>query len=219
MSATNSICIGSSALIRIHKVVTRGLSISMQCSRGTGPEPDLRDGFQRFVQALYSGFVVHNDGEDEIAFPLFKMSFADGPFEVLSSQHRQMMPLLDKVNAWCNQGSTAWETASIAGLHSTLSELNSLWHKHFPIEQILFGPRECERMLTPEENAWLDEQLAVHAAQYSHPGELVLPFILYNLEGDDRAAMSSAMPQVIAEQLVPFDWKPSWAPMHPFLLD
>ena len=61
-----------SSLIRIHKVITRALLVSMQNSQGNGPEPELRLGFQRFEQALHSGLLAHHDGEDEISFPFLK---------------------------------------------------------------------------------------------------------------------------------------------------
>jgi len=208
-----------SSLIRIHKVITRALLVSMQNSQGNGPEPELRLGFQRFEQALHSGLLAHHDGEDEISFPFLKTKIPDGPFEALSEQHRLMIPLLNKINDWCNKGSAAWEAANLAELHLALAELNDLWHSHIPIEESKFSPQECERLLTTEENAWLEGQLAGHAAQHALPGELVLPFVLYNLEGDDRTAMAQSFPPVVSEQLVPFAWKPTWAPMQPFLLE
>ncbi len=208
-----------SSLIRIHKVMTRALVVSLRFSQGTGPQPDWRDGFQRYVQTFYTSLLSHHDGEDEIGFPFLKTKLPDGPFETLSQQHRQMIPMLDKINAWCGRGSTAWEASALIDLHSAVSDLNDLWHNHIPIEEGHFSPQECERLMTPEENAALDGQLAGHAAQHSLPSEHVLPFVLYNLEGDDRAEMALSFPPVISQQLVPVVWKQAWAPMQPFLLD
>lgn len=205
------------SLIRIHKVITRALAVSLRNSQGAGPQPDWRDGFQRYEQTFYTGLLSHHDGEDEIGFPFLKTRLPDGPFEILSQQHRLMIPMLNKINAWCNTGSTAWEAAKLAGLHSALVDLNDLWNNHIPIEESQFSPSECERLLTPEENAQLDGQLAGHAAQHSLPSEHVLPFVLYNLEGDDRAAMALSFPPVVM-QLVDSAWKPAWIPMQPFLL-
>ena len=42
--------------------------------------------------------------------------------------------------------------------------------------------------------------------------------MLYNLSGEERAAMWAAMGPVVTEQLVPVAWKDKWAPMKPFLL-
>ncbi len=218
MSEPVSPNVGSS-LIRIHKVMTRALSVSLQFSQEAGPQPDWREGFRRYEQTFYTSILSHHDGEDEISFPFFRSKLPGGPFETLSQQHQQMIPLLQKINDWCNRGSTAWEAASLAGLHSAVSDLNDLWHNHIPIEESHFSPQECARLLTPEENARLDGQLAGHAAQHSLPSEHVLPFVLYNLEGDDRAAMALSFPPVISQQLVPVVWKSAWEPMQPFLLD
>ena len=208
-----------SSLIRIHKVFTRALAVSIQNSQGTGPEPAVRDGFQRFEQAFHSVLLAHHDAEDEIAFPFMKTRVPDGPFETLSHQHRQMMPLLNVIEDWCHQGSAAWDAANLGELHAALTELNNLWHSHIPIEESNFSPLACERLLTPEENARLDGQMSNHAAQHALPNELAVPFVIYSLEGNDRADMEKTMPPVIMEQLVPFAWKPAWAPMQPFLLD
>ncbi len=218
MSASALPNVGSS-LIRIHKVMTRALKVSLSNSLGSGPQPEWRAGFQNYEQTFFTSLLSHHDGEDEIGFPFFKTKVPDGPFEILSQQHRQMIPLLNRINDWCNQGSSAWEAASLADLHAAVNDLNSLWQNHIPIEESHFSPSECDRLLTPEENALLDGQLAGHAAQHSLPSERVLPFVLYNLEGDDRAAMALSFPAVVVQQLVPVVWKQAWAPMQPFLLD
>ncbi len=207
------------SLIRIHKVMTRALVVSLRFSQESGPRPEWREGFQRYVQTFFTSILSHHDGEDEIGFPFLKKKLPDGPFDVLSQQHRLMIPILDKINAWCNRGAAAWNAGALSDLHSTVSDLNDLWHNHIPIEESHFSPQECERLLTPEENAALDGQLAGHAAQHSLPSEHVLPFVLYNLEGDDRAAMALSFPPVVSQQLVPVVWKPAWEPMKPFFLD
>ncbi len=130
-----------------------------------------------------------------------------------------MIPLLDQINAWCNRGCSAWEPSALGDSHSAVNDLNDLWHNHIPIEEKYFSPQECERMLTPEENARLEGAMGKHAAEHAMPNELVVPFVLYNLEPDDRAAMAFSYPPVITQQLVPVVWKQAWAPMQPFLLD
>ncbi len=206
------------SLIRIHKVITRALAVSLQNSQGASPQPDWRDGFQRYEQTFYTSLLSHHDGEDEIGFPFLKKKLPEAPFDILSQQHRLMIPILNRINDWCNTGSSAWEAAKLAGLHSALVDLHDLWHNHIPSEESQFSPSECERLLTPEENAQLDGQLGEFSARHALPGEHVLPFVLYNLEGDDRAAMALSFPPVVT-QLVNSAWKPAWAPMQPFLLD
>ncbi len=53
----------------------------------------------------------------------------------------------------------------------------------------------------------------------SGPEYLVIPFVLYNLTGQDRTMIEQVMPPLVTQQLVPGAWKEKWAPMKPFLFD
>jgi len=206
------------SLIRIHTVISRGLSISIEHSQGAGPAPAQQDGFQRYERALVSTLAAHHDGEEQIAFPFLETKLPDGPFDVLIQQHQQITSILERIKAWLEKGEDAWQPDSLASLHAALVELDTLWHVHIPIEERLFGPQAAAALLTPEENGRLDGQLAGHSAQHAQPSELVLPFVLYNLAGEDRSAMAQTLPPMVTQQLIP-SWKPAWAPMQPFLLD
>ena len=52
----------------------------------------------------------------------------------------------------------------------------------------------------------------------SNPATLILPFIIYNLEGKDREEFVSDMPWILKKFLVPVIWKKKWQKMKPFLL-
>jgi hypothetical protein len=206
-------------LIRIHKVFTRALAVSSQHSQESGPEPALRDGFQRYERALVSLLNAHHLGEEEIAFPFWEKKNPRGPFNQLIDHHHQIMTFLDKISLWLEMGSTAWETASLAELHKVITELKILWHTHIALEEQYLGSEISAKMLTPEENIQLGNQLAAHGQQHAQPGELVLPFMLYNMPAEDRAVMAQGLPPMVMEQLIPHAWKEIWAPMQPFLLD
>jgi len=45
-----------------------------------------------------------------------------------------------------------------------------------------------------------------------------MPFALYNLPADERAALTRNMPPKVIEELMPGPWRERWAPMQPFLL-
>jgi hypothetical protein len=206
-------------LIRIHKVFTRSLGVSSQHSQGAGPEPVLRDGFQRYERALVSLLNSHHLGEEEISFPFWEKKNPGAPYDRLIDHHHQILTFLDKVSLWLEMGGSAWETAPLAELHQDITELEKLWHTHIELEEQYLGAEMSERMLTLEENIQLSNQLAAHGQQHAQPGELVLPFMLYNLPADDRAVMAQGLPPMVREQLIPFAWKAVWAPMQPFLLD
>ena len=206
------------SLIRIHKVISRSLAVSIEHCQGAGPVPARQDGFQRYERALVSTLTAHHDGEEEIAFPFLKGKLPDGPYDLLVQQHQQITAFLERIKAWLEKGEGAWQPASLADLHAALIELDTLWHIHIPIEEGLMGPQAAANLLTPEENGQLEGQLAGHAAQHAQPSELTVPFVLYNLSGEDRAGMAATFPPVVTQQLLP-SWKPAWAPMQPFFLD
>ncbi len=206
------------SLIRIHKVITRALAVSIENSQDGGPELARRDGFQRYVRAFLTSLISHHDGEEEVAFPYLKDKVKDGPFDLLIVQHRQMMEMLVAVKDWLEMGDFAWDPAAMAKLHAALEDVNSLWKVHIPIEETTFGPQQAAELLTPAENAQLEGLISGHSAQHALPSELVLPFVLYNLSGADREAMAQVLPPVVT-QLLHTAWKPAWEPMQPYLLD
>jgi len=206
-------------LVRIHKVITRGLAVVADRSQGSGPEPARRAGFQAYVRALTALLRAHHDGEDELAFPFWRAKAPQAPIDKLAHHHRLMTPLLDKMQAWLDTGEAGWADAPLAGLHADVEALNQLWRTHIRLEEAVMGPDQAGQMLTPEENAQLGAQLTAHGQQHAQPSELVLPFVLYNLPLDDRQAMMAVMPPVVTGQLIPIAWKAAWEPMQPFLLE
>ncbi len=205
-------------LIRIHKAITRGIDVSINHSQGCGPQIDLRPGFLTYVHALTIVLHGHHSGEDDISFPFWKAKNPVVPVEQLMDEHRHMVFQIEKIEAWVNSGEAAWQPGTLSTVHGALTALGDLWSPHIALEEAVMGPEMAEQMLTPEENEVLGIQLSQHGQQHAQPGELALPFVLYNLAGNDRAAMQQAFPPVIAQQLIPIDWKPVWLPMQPFLL-
>ena len=47
---------------------------------------------------------------------------------------------------------------------------------------------------------------------------LVLPFLIYNLEGAERDEFTNDMPWILKKFIVPIVWKSKWEKMRPFLL-
>ena len=205
-------------LLRIHKVITRALAVSGQNSGGTPPAEEHQPGFVSYVRALTILLHSHHAGEDEVAFPFWRTHLPSGPFDELSDQHRQMIAYLDQIDRWLGAGPAAWQPDAVSGLHHTLIGLQTLWHTHIALEEATIGPENARQYLTPAENEQLGKQLAEHGQAHSQPGELVMPFVVYNLSAEDRAEFVKLMPPVITQQLIPFAWKAAWAPMTPFLL-
>jgi hypothetical protein len=72
--------------------------------------------------------------------------------------------------------------------------------------------------LSPEEQLKLLQDSSRHAMEQGNPA-LMLPFLLYNLAAEDRAAFAFFLPPEMTQTLIPVVWKPQWAPMLPFFLE
>lgn len=218
MSTNNSPNVGTD-LLRIHRVITRAITVSKQYSQVPGPEPALQEGFRSYVYALGIFLNSHHINEDEVTFPFVEKKAPNPTFDQLREQHRQIVVVLKGLNAWVAKDGASWEAASLVELNKTISKLEKLWYEHIAIEEDYIGPGAIEQLLTAEEDAKLSEQISAMAQQHSQPAELVVPFMIYNMTADDRAVVVQGMPPVILEQLIPHAWKAAWAPMQPFLLD
>lgn len=205
-------------LIRIHKVISRALNVSLQHSQGTDLPENYRQGFNNYVRSLAILLHSHHSSEDEIAFPFWKTHHPSGPFDKLIEQHHQMSLFVEQVKQWVESGPNAFQVNTLAELHRTLSGLHDLWEVHIALEEDTIGPEKSGQYLSPSENEQLGRQMTEHGQALSQPGELVMPFIVYNLSGSDREEFLGLLPPVLSGQLIPFTWKATWESMTPFLL-
>ena len=100
-------------LIRIHKAITRGISVSIRNSQGGGPQTDLRLGYLTYVRALTLVMQGHHSGEDAVAFPFWKAKNPAAPVEQLMDEHHRMVSQLERIEAWVNAGEAAWQRVKI----------------------------------------------------------------------------------------------------------
>ncbi len=205
-------------ILRIHRVLTRSLTVSIQFLQQAEQPDNLHHGFMLYLRALSALLHAHHLGEDEIGFPLWRTKSPFAPLNNLIRDHLRMMPLLEKIEIWLNSES-GWEAPHLRRLQGILEELNAIWLWHIQLEESVMGPEKADALLTPAENQQLARQLATHGQEHAQPDALVLPFILYNLPVEDRAVMAQIFPPLVTRQLVPVEWKPVWEPMKPFLLE
>ena len=66
--------------------------------------------------------------------------------------------------------------------------------------------------------SWRNDKLSKHGQDMSEPANLILPFLIYNLEGSDRETFTDDMPWILKNFVVPIIWKSKWEKMKPFLL-
>jgi hemerythrin-like domain-containing protein len=223
MSATSGPNLGVD-LLRIHRVITRGLRVGMEHSHTYGqdglPDDATGAGFLDYVQALASVVHGHHLSENEVAFPYFRDKLPEIPFDLLMEEHKAIELRLQEIGAALEKarGDLAVGQA-LRELNVALTKTDDLWHYHIPKEEHGLRPDVLGPMLAPEEHVRLARELAQHSQEHSGPDYLVVPFMLYNLGPEDRAVLSQSIPPVVTQQLVPVAWKEKWAPMKPFLLE
>jgi hypothetical protein len=211
-------------LLRIHRCITRGVQVSMQQSATFAqdgfPSPEVRDGFLLYLQAMKGVLDSHHLGEEEVTFPALREKMPTVPYDKLLADHRVIVGVLERlqgaVAAAAPEGAPA---AALHDLHDSIAMLSRLWYPHIAIEESFWNPGAISALLSDEENLELGRRIGEGSQKHLHAPAVELPFVLYNLEPEDRAVMVQAMPPAVTQQLVPVVWRDQWAPMKPFLLE
>jgi hemerythrin-like domain-containing protein len=203
-------------LQRIHRFITRGLAVSLENCQAFAesgfPDDTTREGFWKYCQALEANALGHHLVEDELFFPYLQERMPATDFGELMDEHQLMHTFLDAMQ-------TARAAGSLEAIQSALSQLTELWQPHIAKEETRFSPEVAAQVLTVPEHIEMAQKAAAFNQEHVQPAALAVPFMLYNLETDDRAHFMAVFPPEITEQLVPIVWKDAWAPMKPFLLD
>lgn len=210
-------------LLLIHQSISRGVHMSGLYSRiftrHGFPEGKIRPGFADYIRSLVSVLQAHHLGEDELAFPKFQELLPKAPYEVLTSQHVQMTPILDQIRLNIDRAVEKGESQeSLNKLDGLLTELAEIWRTHIALEEVHFSPAKIDAVMDCESQARLLTQFADFNQKHLKPDYLVVPFTLFNLPQEERAYVSDLMPPVVTQQLIPIAWKDKWRPMSPFLL-
>jgi hypothetical protein len=202
-------------LQRIHRVVSRGLAVARDnCvvfSESGFPDDAAREGFWKYCLGLEAITLGHHLAEDDLFFPYLRERLPDIDFDSLSVEHQQMDAILEGMGA-------AREAGSLAALGEALSKMGALWHPHIQKEETAFSPEIAASVMSVQEHVEMAQKAAAFSQEHTQPAPLAIPFLLYNLEGDDRAHFLAVLPPEVTQHLVPVVWKAEWAPMEPFLL-
>ena len=202
-------------LQRIHRMLTRGLSVlhenAAKYAKSGFPDDTTRDGFWKYCQALELNLASHHLTEDDVFFPFMEPRLPNVDFSRLRAEHQVVTRMLDEIKA-------ARDAGSPADLEPVLSRLAGVWYPHITKEEAWFSPEITAQVMAPPEVIDLGQKTSAYNAAHAQPASLTVPFLLYNLEAEDRAYFISFMPPEIMQQLVPIVWKDEWAAMKPFLL-
>jgi hemerythrin-like domain-containing protein len=211
----------AATLATIHRVITRGLEVTRSHSRSfaeEGLEASLRPGFISYARTLVNLTHAHHDTEDVLIFPYAQEKMPDTSFDSLAAQHREIAALLDEMGSVIDEAEKNPATEPLSRISRLASQISEIWQPHIREEETIFSAGRVNAVVTPEEQGRLMQQAAQHGMSHSGPDYLAAPFLLHNLEPEDRAFMAAEMPPIISQELVPVVWKDQWAPMKPFLL-
>jgi len=210
-------------LILIHKVITRGINVEI--SKGTEylqngiPQPQKLLGYSTYALSLVSVLRAHHQGEDQVIFPLLRIKLPSAPYGILTTNHREMESLLVTIHQAIEDLSGDAPEDGMRGMVENLGKVWAIWKKHIFWEELHFSKDAIGAVMDLEAQGELSEAMAKHRQEHSEPPNLVIPFILYNLELEDRVSMAATFPPVVMDELVQKVWKDQWEPMKPFLLD
>jgi hemerythrin-like domain-containing protein len=211
-------------LIRIHKVITRGLDVSIKTAQDYSSLKVLPAGFSPgfldYVRCLATVLDGHHLMEDELAFPYFQNKPLEAPYQTLADQHHQITNHLKKVLDVVSKMETGKDnTSALQDLSEELSAIRSIWQPHIAQEEDSFSPAVLSQIMRLDEQIQMSQQFGKFAQEHSNPPELALPFVLFNLPPDERALMAQNIPPMVTQQLIPGPWKQRWGAMQPFLLE
>ncbi len=209
--------------IRFHKVMTRGLDVSLQNINEflqVGRLEKLnREGFLKYVQSFSAVLRGHHMVENEKIFPYFKDKLPEVPYERLMSEHEIFKEGLHEMNSGLdNLMSENDELNSLKLLKSGFGKIDQIWHPHIQIENTQLYRRIGSLNIDLEEMIRIQKEDGEFFQEYADPAYLVVPFVLFNLSPEDRRIASQGFPEMVTKQLVPIDWKDKWKSMQPFLL-
>ncbi|WP_321422669.1 hemerythrin domain-containing protein [uncultured Methanobacterium sp.] len=210
--------------IRFHKVMTRGLALSIQnvdSFLNSGElETQHRDGFLKYVQTFSSVLNGHHLVEDEKIFPYFMDKLPEVPYQRLISEHNIFKSGLQEINSGLDSLKVENdEMKSLQLLKSGLGKIDQKWHEHIQIENTQLYGRVGSLKIDSEEMMRIQKEFVEFFQEYAGPEYLLGPFVLYNLSPEDRAIAAQGLPEIVTKQLIPIEWKGKWAPMQPFLLE
>jgi hemerythrin-like domain-containing protein len=210
-------------LLRIHRAISRALIVSAEKGaafvEGGFPDAQMQQGFALFIQSLTIVLAAHHLAEDEIAFPFLSERLPEAPYERLAKNHKQIDGLLDPLKEAIPALAATGDPDCLKQVVDNLGKIADIWRPHIQTEEWYFTEEALSQASSPDEQARVGAAMGKHTQEHAVPPALAVPFVLYNLEAEDRAVMSASLPRQVLEELLPKVWKAQWAAMQPFLLD
>lgn len=212
------------SLIRVHMIMTRALKVSLESSQSLATRNANHaldhQGFIIYLKCLSSIMYSHHLSEDDVAFPYFHSFLQKAPFDSLTDEHIEMAYYMHKLDKWIKKDELSeLKQKDFEEVSSYLSKIYELWVPHIMIEQDCLSPGNISSIIEQEENIRLEKEFLEYSKMHQDGlGNLVIPFMLYNLEKPEREIMALDFPWMKRNIIVPIFARKKWKPMEPFLL-
>jgi hypothetical protein len=210
-------------LICIHKVITRGLEVGLSEGRNytlrRSIHPKLVAGYSSYIHSLATVLDSHHTSEDLIAFPEFRKLIPSAPYVRLANDHQKIEELLSSIPPALQLLNGDTPLAGMESIVNTLEKASEVWFPHIQLEEQNFSEEAISHVMELEQQGQISAAASKHSQEHSEPAHWVIPFILFNLQHEDRLSFSANFPPIVVNELVPKAWKDMWAPMKPYLLD
>ncbi len=209
-------------LVLIHRSISRGQAVGI--SKGVEfqqfglPTPHIRQGYADYLCSLVTLMSAHHAAEDQVLFPAIMFKLGSAPIFRLSTEHEKIAGLLEALKPVIEKVATGLAPGEMKGLADAQQEIYALWQPHMQLEEQNFSEAGLRAAISQPEQTSLAEDLGSYLNENVSPRELVIPFLLYNLEESDRRLMAASLPRIVTGELVANNWQPRWASMQPFLL-
>ena len=172
-------------------------------------------GLQDYINSLVKYSFHITTGRMRYYFQLFEKKIKDADFFKLKQQHKELHPIVEQIKDKVNVDSPTID--NYRELRDLLQETKDLWVEHRDEEEKIVE-LNMEPTISSNEQIELNDKLSKHGQNMSEPATLILPFLIYNLEGSDRDEFTIDMPWILKRFIVPVIWKSKWSKMKPFLL-
>jgi hemerythrin-like domain-containing protein len=210
-------------LLRIHKVITRGLEVGLRAGgeyldKGFTQSQQLT-GYAYYVYSLGADLKAHHTSEDMVVFPEARKVLPMAPYERLASDHQKIEKNLTPLFQAVADLSGEMPEKSVKLIVDALEKISAVWYPHIQVEESNFSEAAMSSAFPLGEQMRIGEAASKLSQEYATPPYWVIPFTLFNLEPEERKMMLALLPPAMMDELVLKAWKDQWSPMKPFLLD
>jgi hypothetical protein len=208
--------------LTFHKIISRGVDIPSDridlFNQEDYPDEQTREGYLNYVEALAVLLDSHHKTEDDIAFPYFQDTLPDTHFIWLHQDHDLITGFLEEGAPILDHLKNSEQVKQNFGmLKQVLLKIEDRWSQHIELEEEEFV-EIIDALSTNEERSQLFTQFGDYNQELLNPHQLTIPFMLYNLEPQDRIIIINTHPNDWFIHIDNSEWETKWQSMKPFLL-